>query len=150
MSVELLEFLHLFNNFVYFILQIFFRKFLEHFSLSGFLLTVTQVFTPFDCLHSSWCNLSWKFSVIGLNSSLKFSGKFLSCYLGPFSCKVQILEKGGACLFYLVQDFVFSNESLVEQGFIQAVLLVSAFERRFSFQIDLQLKWGCSRLIGKS
>ena len=60
------------------------------------------------CLHSSWW--SWRFSVIGLNS-----GKFLSLYLGPFSCKVQILEKDRGCLF-LVQDFVYSNESLVEES----------------------------------
>ena len=37
-------------------------------------------FCTFWLLHSFWCNSSWKFSVIGLNS-----GKFLSLYLGPFS-----------------------------------------------------------------
>ena len=52
---------------------------------------------------------SWKFWVIGLNS-----GKFLSLYLGPFSCKVQVLEKNEACLL-LVQDFVYSNKSIVEK-----------------------------------
>ena len=51
---------------------------------------------------------SCKFCVIGLNS-----GKFLSLYLGTFSSKVQALEKHEAYLF-LVQDFVYSNESLVE------------------------------------
>ena len=55
-------------------------KVLEHFLHSSSLLILAQVFAPFDYLHFSWCNLSWKFSVIGLNS-----GKFLSLYLGPFS-----------------------------------------------------------------
>ena len=94
-STELLEFLHLFD-FVYFVLQIFCGKFLEHFSYSSSLL----ILIPFDCLHSSWCSLSWKFSVIGLNSGLKFSGKLLNLYLGLFLCQVQILEKDGACLFF--------------------------------------------------
>ena len=87
--------LHLFD-FVYFVLQIFWRKFLSIFH--------TRV--P---LRSSWCNLSWEVSVNGLHS-----GKFLSLYIGPFSCKVQILEKDGACLF-VVQHFVYSNESLGEE-----------------------------------
>ena len=65
-----------------------------HFSHSSSLLILGQIFVPFDCLRSSWCNLSWKFSVIGLNS-----GKFFSLYIVPFSCKVQILEKDGACCF---------------------------------------------------
>ena len=84
------------------------EKVLKHFSHSRSLLILAQIFAPFDCLHSSWW--SWRFSVIALNS-----GKFLSLYLGPFSCKVQILEKDGGCLF-LVQDFVYSNESLVEES----------------------------------
>ena len=89
------------------------EKVLKHFSHLRSLLILAQIFAPFDCFHSSWCNSSWwswRFSVIGLNS-----GKFLSLYLGPFSSKVQILEKDGACLF-LVQDFVYSNEPLVEES----------------------------------
>ena len=78
-------------------------KVLEHFLHSSSLLILAQVFAPFDYLHFSWCNLSWKFSVIGLNS-----GKFLCLYLRPLS------EKNGACLF-LVQEFAYSNESLVEE-----------------------------------
>ena len=56
------------------------QKVLEHLSHSSSLLILAQIFAPFNCLHSSQCNLSWKFSVIGLNY-----GKFLSLYLGPFS-----------------------------------------------------------------
>ena len=54
-------------------------------------------------------NFSWKFLVIGLNSGLKFSGKFLSLYLGPFSYKVQILEKDGACLFFSTEFCIFQQ-----------------------------------------
>ena len=82
---------------------------MKHFSRSSFLQILAQIFAPFDCLHSSWCNLSWKFSVIVLNF-----GKFLDLYIGPFSCKVQILEKDRACLF-LVQHFVYFSESLLEE-----------------------------------
>ena len=53
---------------------------------------------PFDCLRSSWCNLS-----------LKFSGKFLGLYLGPFSCKAEILEKDGACLFCSARFCIFQR-----------------------------------------
>ena len=76
-----------------------FEKVWENFSHSSSVLTLAQIFAPFDCLHSSWCKLSWKCSVIGLNSGFKFSGKFLSLYFGPFSDKVQILEKDGTCYF---------------------------------------------------
>ena len=85
------------------------QKVLEHFLHSSSLVILAQILARFDCLHSSQCNLSWKFSVIVLNS-----GKFLSLCLGPFLCKVEILEKDGARLF-LVQDFVYSKESLVEE-----------------------------------
>ena len=45
---------------------------------------------------------------------MKFSGKFLSLYVGPFSCKVHSLEKDGACLF-LLHDFVYSNKLPVDE-----------------------------------
>ena len=70
-----------------------FQKVYENFSHFSPFLILAKIFAPFDCLHS------WKFSVIDLNSGLKFSGKFISLYLGPFSCKIQVLEKDGACFF---------------------------------------------------
>ena len=86
-----------------------FQKVLEHFLHLSYLVILAQILAHFDCLHFSQGNLSWKSSVIILNS-----GKFLSLCLGPFLCKVEILEKDGACLF-LVQDFVCSKESLAEE-----------------------------------
>ena len=85
------------------------QKVLEHFPRSSSLLILAKIFTPFDCLHSSWCNWSWIFSVICLNSGLKISSKFLSLYLGPFSCKVQILEKDGVCLFFSAVFCIFQR-----------------------------------------
>ena len=76
-----------------------------------------KFFALFNCLYSSWCNLPWSVSVIGLNSR-----KFFSPYLGQFSCKVQILEKDGACLF-LAQDFVYPNKSLAEEWLFFAFLI---------------------------
>ena len=96
----------------------------EHFSHSSSLITMVQIFAPFDCLHSSWCNFSWKFSVFGLNS-----GKFLSVCLDQFSCKVQILEKDGACLFFLVQNFGYFNESVEEEW-----LLFTFLSRIFAYE----------------
>ena len=113
MSSELLE-CFAYVSFCIFYFANILENVLKQFSHSRSLLILAQIFAPFDCLHSSWCNSSWwswRFSVIGLNS-----GKFLSLYLGPFSSKVQILEKDGACLF-LVQDFVYSNEPLVEEWY---------------------------------
>ena len=75
------------------------QKVFENFSHFSSFPILAQIFASFDCLRSFWCNLSWKFSVIDLNSGLKFSGKFISLYLGPFSCKMQVLEKDGACFF---------------------------------------------------
>ena len=93
------------------------QKVLEHFLRSSSHLILAQIFAPFDYLLSSWCNFSCKFSIIGLNSRLKFSCKVLSIYLSQeiliFSCKVQFLEKYGAC--FLVQDFIYFNESFVEE-----------------------------------
>ena len=61
--------------------QIFFanilQKNLEHFSHSSSLLILAQIFAPFDCLHFSCGSLYWKFSVIDLNSCLKFPVNFL-------------------------------------------------------------------------
>ena len=85
-STELMD-CFAFVGFFMFCLANILRKVLEHFSHSSSLLILTQIFAPSDCLHSSWCNLSWKFSVVGLNSR-----KFLSLYLGSSSYKVQILE----------------------------------------------------------
>ena len=87
------------------------QKVFENFSHSSSLLILAQIFVPFDSLHSSWCNLFWKISVIGLNSDLKFSCKFLSLYLGPFLCKVlvQILEKDGACLSFSAGFCIFQH-----------------------------------------
>ena len=63
------------------------------------------------------CNFSCKFSIIDLNSGLKFSCKVLSLYLSQeiliFLYKMLFLEKDGIC--FLVQDFVFSNWSIVEE-----------------------------------
>ena len=56
------------------------QKIWEHFSHSGPLLILAQIFALCDCLQSSCCNLPCKCSVIDLNS-----GTFLSLYLGPFS-----------------------------------------------------------------
>ena len=39
--------------------------------------------------------------------------------------------------------------TILGQGFIQAVLVMSNFEKRLSFWIVLQWKWGRSRLMGK-
>ena len=90
---------------------------MEHFLRSSSHLILAQIFEPFDCLLYSWCNFSYKFSTIGLNSCLKFSSKVLSIYLSQeiliFSCKVQFLDKYGAC--FLVQDFIYFNESFVEE-----------------------------------
>ena len=75
------------------------QKVLEHFSHSSSHLILAQIFAPFDCLRFPWCNFSCKFSIIGLNSGLKFSCKVLSLYLRQeifkFSCKVLFLEIGG-------------------------------------------------------
>ena len=61
------------------------------------LLILAQNFAPFDCLPFPWRNLSCKFSIIVLNSSLKFSCKVLNLYLSQeiliLSCKVLFLEK---------------------------------------------------------
>ena len=62
-----------------------------------------QIFAPFDFLRSSWWSFSYKFSIIGLNSRLKFSCKVLSLYLSQgiliFPCNVHFLENDGACFF---------------------------------------------------
>ena len=59
---------------------------------------LAQIFAPFDCLRFPWCNFSCKFSIIGLNSGLKFSCKVLGLYLRQeiliFLCKVLFLEIG--------------------------------------------------------
>ena len=102
MSSELME-CFAFVWFCMFCLANIWQKVLEHFSHSSSLLILAQIFAPFDCLHSTWCNLSWKFSFIGLKS-----GKILSLYL------IHFIEKDEAFLF-LVQDFVYSNESLVDE-----------------------------------
>ena len=74
---------------------------------------------------------SWKFWFIGLNSA-----KFLNLYLGPFSCKVQVLEKDKACLS-LVLDFVCSNESIVEDWLFFTFL--SWKETFFAFEEEICL-----------
>ena len=52
-------------------------------------------FCTFDCLRFPWCNFSCKFSILGLNSGLKFFCKVPSLYLRQeilmFSCKVLFL-----------------------------------------------------------
>ena len=75
------------------------QKALEHFSYSGFLLKLAQIFVSFHCLHSSWCNLSWKCSIIGLNY-----GKLFSLYLVPFSQErvEHIFFSAGFCIFQRV------------------------------------------------
>ena len=93
------------------------QKVLEHFSHSDSLLILAQIFAPFDCLHSSWCNLSWKCSVIGLNSV-----KFLSLYLGPFSQErmKHVFFSAGFCIFQRVTCrgvFIFHNFKLKKQLF---------------------------------
>ena len=74
------------------------QKVLEHFSHSSSHLILAQIFAPFDCLCFPWCNFSCKFSIIGLNSGLKFSCKVLSFYLRQevliFSSKLLFLEIG--------------------------------------------------------
>ena len=74
------------------------QKVLEHFSHSSSHLILAQTFAPFDYLRFPWCNFSCKFSIIGLNSGLKFSCKVLSLYLRQeiliFSRKVLFLEIG--------------------------------------------------------
>ena len=89
------------------------QKVLEHFSHSSSHLILAQIFAPFDCLRFLWCNFSCKFSIIALNSSLKFSCKVLSLYLSQeiliFSCQMLFLEKdctsffsAGFCILQLV------------------------------------------------
>ena len=102
MSSELME-CFAFVWFWMFCLANIWQKVWEHFSHSSSFLILVQIFGPFDCLHFSWCNFYWEFSVIGLNS-----GKFFSLF------RSILIEKDGACLF-LVQDFVYSNKSLVEE-----------------------------------
>ena len=74
---------------------------------------------------------SWKFWFIGLNSA-----KFLNLYLGPFSCKVQVLEKDKACLF-LVLDFACFNKSVVEDWLFFTFL--SWKEPFFAFEEEICL-----------
>ena len=74
------------------------QKVLENFSHSSFHLILLQSFASSDCLGFPWCNFSCKFSIIGLNSGLKFFCKVPSLYLRQeiliFSCKVLFLEIG--------------------------------------------------------
>ena len=81
-------------DFEYFVFQIF----AESFSHSSSHQILAQTFSPFDCLRFPLCNFSCKFSIIGLNSGLKFSCKVISLYLRQeifiFSCKVLFLEIG--------------------------------------------------------
>ena len=70
------------------------QKVLEHFSHSTFHLILTYIFEPFDCLLSSLCNISDTFSIIGLNSGLKFSCKGLNLYLSE-----EILNSPLRCIF---------------------------------------------------
>ena len=57
-----------------------------------------KIFVPFNYLHFLWRDISCKFSIIDLNSGLKFSCKVLSLYLRQeifiFSRKVLFLEIG--------------------------------------------------------
>ena len=97
MSSGLLKCFVLFWFWIFF-LQNILQKVLQHFSHSSSYLLLAQIFLPFDCLHFPLCNLSCKFSIIGLNSGLKFSCKVLSFYLKQeiliFSCKVLFWEIG--------------------------------------------------------
>ena len=81
------------------------------FFILKFHLVLAQIFSPFNWLCFPWCNVSCKFSIIGLNSGLGFSFKVLSFYLSQeiliFPCKALFLEKDGTC--FLVQDFVYSS-----------------------------------------
>ena len=96
-----------------------FQKVLEHFSHSSYHLILAQLFAPFHCLRVPLCNVSCKFTIIGLNYGLKFSCKVLSLYLSQkvlnFSCKVQLLEKNGTC--FLVQDFVIPTSHFWRRGY---------------------------------
>ena len=72
---------------------------------------ILYIFSPFDYLRFLWCHISYKFSIISLNSGLKLSCRVLSLYLSQenliFSCKMLFLEKDGT--WFLVQDFVYFN-----------------------------------------
>ena len=63
-----------------------------------FLCNTGKIFVPFNYLHFLWRDFPCKFSIIGLNSGLKFSCKVLSLYLRQeiliFSRKVLFLEIG--------------------------------------------------------
>ena len=93
----------LLKRFVLFWFWIFFfpnilQKVLEYFSHWISHQTLAQIFEPFDCLLFLWCNFSCKFSIIGLNSGLKFFCKVLRLYLRQeifiFSCKLLLSETG--------------------------------------------------------
>ena len=81
------------------------QKVLEHFWHSSFVLILAQIFAPFDSLHSSWCNLSWKFSVIV---------SFFILYFQSFSGSTHSQRKGWSMSFFRAWFSVF-NESLVEE-----------------------------------
>ena len=77
------------------------QKVLEHFSHSSSLLILAQIFAPFDCLHSSWCNLSWKFSVIV--SFFLFSQSF------SISIQVHSRGKGWSMSFFSTGFCIFQR-----------------------------------------
>ena len=88
-------------------------KFLEHFSHTISHLILAQIFAPFEYLLFPWRNFSFIFSVIGLNSGLKFSCKALSLYLTQeiliFLCEELFLEKYRTCFFYCRILYISTN-----------------------------------------
>ena len=101
-SIGLLE-CFMFDWFCIFCLPNILQKVLDHFSHRTSYLILAQTFRSFDCLRSPWCNFACKFSIVGLNSRLRFSCKVLGLYLRQeiliFACKVQVLEKDRGSLF---------------------------------------------------
>ena len=96
------------------------QNFLENFSHSSFCLILTQVFEPFHCLRSPWCNFSCKFSIIGSNSALKHScklyiGHYLTREILIFSYKVQFLENDETSFYCCILYITIIQELLVKE-----------------------------------
>ena len=107
---------------IFHILSFNFKYFEEGFwaFLARQLLMLPRSLAPFACLFSNWKSSSWKFSIIGLISALKFSLLYKFSFLSYFSIKVVIFFwvvefLKNILAFSLKQDLVYSHQSLAEE-----------------------------------